>query len=88
MTMAKTISKKISVKDSAANSLGKPPTRDKTLGVEPEILFYELEDVDETTEGEEVEIIFVHDSNLRYISKNSLRGGSHILICSIMKDLQ
>ena len=46
--MAKTISKKISVKDSSAKPLGKPPTGDKTLGIEPEIHFYAIEDGDVT----------------------------------------
>ena len=34
LTMEKTISKKNSVKDSAANTSGKPPPGDKTLGVD------------------------------------------------------
>ena len=49
--MAKTISKKISVKASAAKPLGKPPPRDKTLGLEPAICFYAIEDGDDTEEG-------------------------------------
>ena len=59
--MAKTISKIISVKASAPNPLVKPPPRDKTLGVETVIRFYELEDGDKTEEGEESEIIITHD---------------------------
>ena len=42
--MVKTTSKKVSVKASAAKPLDKPPPRDKTMGIEPEIRFYELED--------------------------------------------
>ena len=53
MTMAKIISKKSSVKASAAKPSGKPPSRDKTLGVDPEIRFYAIEDGGETEEGEE-----------------------------------
>ena len=50
--MTKTISRKILVKDSAYKTLGKPPPEDKTLGIEPEIHFYYIEDGDETKEGE------------------------------------
>ena len=49
--MAKTIGKKISVKDSSANPLGNTPTGDKTLGLETEIRFYDIEDGDDTEEG-------------------------------------
>ena len=48
LTMAKTISKKSSVKASVANPLGKPLPRDKILGFETEIRFYAIEDGDET----------------------------------------
>ena len=51
--MAKTISKKISVKASAAKPLGKPPTGDKTLRIDPAILFYAIEGSDKTEEVEE-----------------------------------
>ena len=44
--------------------MGKPPTGDKTLGIEPAICFYSIEDGDETEEGEEVEILVVYDSSL------------------------
>ena len=50
LTMAKTISKKISVKASADITLGKPQPGDKTLGLEPDIFFYAVEDVDDTEE--------------------------------------
>ena len=49
--MTKTISKKISVNPSPAKNLGKPPSLDKTLGLEPEIRFYTLEGGNETIEG-------------------------------------
>ena len=48
--MEKIISKKILVKASAAKPLGKPPPRDKTLGLGPVILFYNINDGDETAE--------------------------------------
>ena len=50
--MANTTSKKISVKDSEAKPLGKPPTGDKTLGIEPKIHLYAIEDGEDTKEGE------------------------------------
>ena len=50
--MVKTISRKSLVKALAAKTLGKPPSEYKTLGLEPAIRFHELEDVDETAEGE------------------------------------
>ena len=64
--MGKTTSKKSLVKASA----GKPPPGDKTLGIEPAINFYTLEDVDYTAEGEEAEILFVHNSSLAASKKN------------------
>ena len=51
--MVKTSGKKILVKATAANPSGKPPSGDKTLGIESVIRFYSLEDVDETKEREE-----------------------------------
>ena len=51
--------------------MGKPPHGDKTLGLEPEICFYTLEDVDDTAEIEEAGIIVVHDSSLT-VSKQNL----------------
>ena len=49
--MANTISKKIYVKASASKQSGKPPPGGKTLGIEPEIRLYAIEDGDETEEG-------------------------------------
>ena len=46
--MVKTNSKKISVKTLAAKPPGKPPPRDKTLRIDPEICFCTLEYGDET----------------------------------------
>ena len=46
--MTKTISKKSSVEDSAAKPLGKPLPGDKTLGIDPSIRFYSIEDGDDT----------------------------------------
>ena len=62
--MAKTISNKISAKDSAVKTLGKPLPGDKTFGIEPAIRFYAIEDGDETEKGEESEILVVYDSSL------------------------
>ena len=46
--MAKSISKKSSVKASAAKPLGKPPYGDKSCGIDLDIRFYDIEDIDET----------------------------------------
>ena len=48
--MARSISKRNTVKASTANPLGKPPPGDKTLGPEPAISFYEIEDGDKIEE--------------------------------------
>ena len=42
--------KRNTAKASAANPPGKPPTGDKTIGFDPYIRFYELEDGDNTGE--------------------------------------
>ena len=51
--MAKSISKKISVKASAAKPSGKPPPGDETCGIDPSIRFYDLEGGYENEKGEE-----------------------------------
>ena len=48
----KSTSKKISFKASTAKPLDKPPTGDKTCGLETAIRFYEIEDGYETEKGE------------------------------------
>ena len=69
--MGKTTCRKISVKASTAKTSGKPPPRDKTLGIEPNIHSYNIEGGDENVEGEESEILVVHGSNLA-VSKQNL----------------
>ena len=64
LTMAKTISKKGSVKASSVKLWGKPPPGDKNFGIETAIRFYAIEDGDETEKGEESEILVVYDSSL------------------------
>ena len=49
---------------STAKPNGKPPPVDKTLGIDPYIHFYEIEEFDNTEEGEEAEILFIHNSSL------------------------
>ena len=49
--MAKTISKKSSVKASAAKPWDKLHSRDKTLVIEPVIRLYVIEDGDENEQG-------------------------------------
>ena len=71
LNMANSISKKISVKDSADNPSGKPPPRDKTSGIDPDIRFYDIEYRNETEKGEESEILVIHDSSLAASKENS-----------------
>ena len=71
--MAKTVSKKISVKDSSAKPLGKPPPRDNTFGLEPDIRFYAIEDGDDTEKGGEVEILVVYNSSLAASKQNLVK---------------
>ena len=73
MTMAKTISKKSSVKASAAKPLGKPMPGGKIFGIYPEIRFYYIGDGDETEEVEESEILVVYDSSLAASKKNLVK---------------
>ena len=65
--------KKSYVKASACKPLVKPPPRDKTLGIEPEIRFYALEDCDDTEEVEESEILVIHNSSLAAYKKNLVK---------------
>ena len=72
--MAKTISKKISVKASSSKPSWKPPPGDKTFGIEPEIRFYAIEDGDKTEEGSESEILVVYDSSLAASKQNLVKS--------------
>ena len=58
--MARTISLK-TVKASTYNPNEKPKTGDKTLELEKAIPFYDIEKGDKTEEGEESEILVVHN---------------------------
>ena len=71
--MEKTISKKSSVKASATNPSGKPPPGDKTIGLDPEIRFYAIEDSDDTEEGEQAEIIVIYYSSLSTSKQNLVK---------------
>ena len=71
--MAKTTRKKISVKTSAAKPSGKPLLGDKTLGLDPAIWLYPIEDGDENEEGEEAEIFIIHDSSLAEAKQNIVK---------------
>ena len=62
--MARSISKGNTEKVSTSMPLGKPPTGDKSLILEPTTHFYEIEDSDNTEEGEEAEIFVIHDKSL------------------------
>ena len=69
MTMVKTISKKISVKASAAKPFGKPLPGDKTSELDPDIRFYAIEYGYETEEVEQAETFFFTTQALRRLSK-------------------
>ena len=71
--MEKTISKKISVNTSVAKPSVKPPPRDKNLGLETAIRFCDIEDSYKTEEGEEAEILVVHDSKCLVSKKKLVR---------------
>ena len=53
---------------------------DKTLGLGPDIRFYEIEDDEKTEEGEEAEILVIHDSSLAASKKNIKRDSPYINI--------
>ena len=73
LTMAKTISKKISVKVSAAKPFGKPPTGDITFGIESDIRLYAIEDGYETEKEEESGILDSYDSILTASKQNLIK---------------
>ena len=56
--------RKISVKTLAAKPSCKPLPGDKSLGIEKTTHFYDIEDDDETEEGEAVEIFVTHNSRI------------------------
>ena len=71
--MAKSVSKKISSKASAAKPSGKPPPGDKSFGLDPDIRFYDIEDKDETEKEEESEILVVYESSLAASKQNLVK---------------
>ena len=71
--IVKTTSKKSYVKASEAKPTSKPTSGDKTPGIEPSIHFYAIEDVAKTGEGEEAEIILIHNSSLEASKKNLVK---------------
>ena len=56
--MAKTVSLK-PLEDSADKPNSKPLPGDKSIGIDPDTLFYEIEDSDNTEEVEESEILVI-----------------------------
>ena len=52
------------MKASTSKPLGKTTPGDKYLGLNPAILFYEIEDSDKTEEVEESEILIIYDRSL------------------------
>ena len=85
--MAKTISKKSSVKASSEKPSGKPLPGDKTFGIEPDIRFYAIEDRDNTENEKKQKSLLLTTQALRHISKTLSRGIFIISIRSITRDL-
>ena len=61
------------VKASAAKSNCKPPPGDEYLVLDLHIGFYSIKDVDKTKEGEETEILVIHDSSLKSFNQNLIK---------------
>ena len=59
--MEGSISKINPEKASTSKPSWKPPPGDKSIGIDPAIRFYEIEDGDKTKEGEDPEIFIIHD---------------------------
>ena len=53
-----------------ANPNGKLLPRDKTLGIDKAIHFYDIEEGNNNGEGEESEIFFIHDSSISEFKQN------------------
>ena len=62
--MDRSISKRHPVKASASKPLGNPLPGYKTLVLEPNIRVYEIENSDKTEEGEDSEILIIHNKSL------------------------
>ena len=61
------------MKASTANPDGKPPSGDKSLGIDPYIFFYEIEEDDKTKEVEEAEILIIHNQSLTETKQNIIK---------------
>ena len=62
--MERSIRKRNSVTASTNKPFGKPLPMDKTIGLETSIGLYEIEEGDKTEEGEDAEILIIHDKIL------------------------
>ena len=71
--MENTISRKSSVKASAAKTLGKPLPMDKDLCIDIEIISYELEYGDKAEEGKQPEILITQDKILAASKQNLVK---------------
>ena len=79
MNMSKTISKKIFVKASSSKPSGKPLPGDKTLGLDPEIRFYAIEDDGKTEEGQVTEILAIYVSSLATSKQKIVKRDFHYI---------
>ena len=59
--MERSIIKRNSAKASTAKRLDTPLHEDKSFGLDPDTRLYLIEDGDNTEEGEDAEILIIHD---------------------------
>ena len=53
--------------------MGKPPPRDKYIGIDTDIRFHEVEDGDKKEDVEEAEILITHDKSLAASKKKLIK---------------
>ena len=71
--MERSISNRNTANSSTAKPLGKNPPGDKSLGIDTAIYFYEIEEYSNTEEGEEEEILIIHDKSLPRTKQNLVK---------------
>ena len=72
--MDRSISKRNSSKASTSKPPGKPPPRDKSIGLDTDICLYEIEDGAKTEEVEYAEILIIQDKILPETKKNFVKS--------------
>ena len=72
--MVRTSSMINTAKYSTSKPSVKPLHGDNYIGVEPDIHLYEIEDIDKTEKGEEVEILILHGKSLMATKQNLVKS--------------